>query len=90
MSSVNIQIECPANILNALKETPDEFAQEARILLAAKLYEIGRLSSGRAAELAGLGRVAFFDILKSYKVPVANLTREELKKDFESARKMRS
>ena len=44
---------------------------------------------GRAAELAGLGRVAFFDILKSYKVPVANLTREELKKEFESARKMR-
>ena len=40
MSSVNIQIECPANILNALKETPDEFAQEARILLAAKLYEM--------------------------------------------------
>lgn len=89
MSSINIQIECPTNILNALKETPDEFAQEARILLAAKLYEIGRLSSGRAAELAGLGRVAFFDILKSYKVPVVNLTREELEKDFESAGKMR-
>ena len=89
MSSVDIKIECPANILNALQETPDEFAEEARILLAAKLYEIGRLSSGRAAELAGLGRVAFFGILKSYKVPVANLNREELKKDFESARKMR-
>jgi predicted HTH domain antitoxin len=65
MSSIDIKVECPATILNALKETPDEFAQEARILLAAKLYEIGRLSSGRAAELAGLGRVAFFDILKS-------------------------
>ena len=60
----SIKIECPANILDALKETPDEFAQEARILLAAKLYEIGRLSSGRAAELAGLGRVAFFDIFE--------------------------
>ena len=85
----SITIECPANILNALQETPDEFAREARILLAAKLYEIGRLSSGRAAELAGLSRVAFFDVLKSYKVSVANLTRKELKKDFESARKMR-
>ena len=39
----SIKIECPANILDALKETPDEFAQEARILLAAKLYEIGPL-----------------------------------------------
>ena len=42
----SIKIECPAHILDALKETPDEFAREARILLAAKLYEIGRLSSG--------------------------------------------
>ena len=85
----SITIECPDTILDALQETPDKFAREARILLAAKLYEIGRLSSGRAAELAGMGRVAFFDILKSYQVPASNLTREELKKDFESARKMR-
>ena len=44
---------------------------------------------GEPQNSPGLGRVAFFDILKSYKVPVATLTREELKKDFESARKMR-
>ena len=80
-----ITIECPDSILQALQETPEEFAREARLLLAVKLYEIGRLSSGRAAELAGMIRVQFLEVLKSYKVPVLNLTREELEKDFQSA-----
>jgi hypothetical protein len=45
--------------LLALKETPVEFEVEARLLLAVKLYEMGRVSTGRAAELAGMGRVGF-------------------------------
>ncbi len=81
-----ITIECPDDILQALNETPEAFAWEARVILAAKLYEVGRLSSGQAAELAGMGRVEFFDALKSYKVPVINLTPEEIEKDFQSAR----
>ena len=84
-----ISIECPNDILHALEETPEEFAREARMLLGAKLYEIGRLSSGRAAELAGMERVQFFEALKSYKVPVINLSPDELERDFESARDLR-
>ena len=85
-----ITIECPDDILQALQETPEEFAREARILIAAKLYEIGRLSSGRAAELANLDRVQFFEVLQSYQVSVINLPSEELEKDFQSARNLRS
>lgn len=39
-----------------------------RILAAVKLYELGRLSSGRAAELAGMPRVEFLLTLERYKV----------------------
>lgn len=81
-----ITIECPNHVLQALEETPKAFAREARVLLAAKLYEIGRLSSGRAAELAGMGRVQFLDVLKTYQVPVINLPPEEIEKDIQSAR----
>ncbi|HEX4959235.1 MAG TPA: UPF0175 family protein [Thermoanaerobaculia bacterium] len=35
---------------------------------AIKLYELGRLSSGRAAELAGMARVEFLLSLGRYKV----------------------
>lgn len=41
---------------------------ELRILAAVKLYELGRLSSGRAAELAGMGRVELLLSLARYKV----------------------
>jgi hypothetical protein len=39
-----------------------------RTVAAVKLYELGRLSSGRAAELAGLPRVEFLLALGRYKV----------------------
>jgi hypothetical protein len=42
-----------------LKMSDAEFAGELQFLAAAKLYELGRLSSGKAAELAGMQRVEF-------------------------------
>jgi predicted HTH domain antitoxin len=36
---------------------------EARLYLAMKLFEIGRLSSGQAAELAGYSKGAFMELL---------------------------
>ena len=42
--------------------------QELRALSAVKLYELGLLSSGRAAEVAGIGRVELLLSLARYKV----------------------
>ena len=52
---------------------------------AAKLYELGKLSSGRAAALAGIPRVSFLQALARYGVPIFEITEEELEQDLRHA-----
>jgi predicted HTH domain antitoxin len=68
MASRQVVIDVPETILLAEKTDEESFAREIRVLAAVKLYELGRLSSGRAAELAGMSRVEFLLSLARYKV----------------------
>lgn len=68
MTTRRIVIDVPEKVLLAEKVDENSFARELRVLAAVKLYELGRLSSGRAAELAGMPRVEFLLELGRYKV----------------------
>jgi len=68
MTTRQIILDIPEKVLLAEKTDETSFARELRILAAVKLYEMGRLSSGRAAELAGMSRVEFLSNLGRYKV----------------------
>ncbi len=68
MTMKDVTIAVPEKVLLAEKMDEATFAAEMRLLTAIKLFELGRLSSGRAAELAGMPRVEFLLTLGKYKV----------------------
>jgi len=75
--SHTMTLEYGDDVLLATGQSPSEFADEARFLLAAKLYELGRLSSGQAAKLCGVGRVAFLLALPRVGVKVSNMSADD-------------
>ena len=72
-----VTIEYGDDILVGLGLSPEQFNHEARFLLAAKLYEMGRLTSGQAARLSGQQRLEFLLALPRAGVPVSNLSAED-------------
>jgi predicted HTH domain antitoxin len=65
--------------------SPDEFAEEARLLLAAKLYDQGKLSSGQAARLCRKGRVDFLLSLPRIGLPMSNLRPDDANLEIDFA-----
>ncbi len=80
-----LQVQVPEEALISLKTDRDSFAQELLLLAAVKLFEMGKLSSGRAAQLAGISRVEFLLALRHYQVSPFRLTAEELRQDVLNA-----
>ena len=62
--------------------TQAELEGQVRLMAALKMFELGKLSSGKAAELAGVSRVEFFDLCGRYHVPIINYDAEELKAEL--------
>lgn len=79
METRQITINIPEKVLLAEKTDEASFGREILVLAAVKLYELGHLSSGRAAELAGMSRVEFLLSLGRYKVFPLEAELRELK-----------
>jgi predicted HTH domain antitoxin len=83
MSQITLTV--PEETMLALKLSNEGFAVELRMAAAMKLYELGKLSSGAAAELAGLARPVFLMKLADYGVATFRQTQEELLAELANA-----
>ncbi len=67
---------------------PDNFEidkQELTMIIATKLYEQGKLSLGQAADLAGIAKRTFAELLGKYGVSIFNYPASDLAQDIKNA-----
>lgn len=84
MSTLSIQYD--DSLLAALNKSHSEFESEARKAMALKLFELGRLTSGQAAEMAGMTRVDMLLDSSRYGTPSVSWDEEEMAREFGQAK----
>jgi predicted HTH domain antitoxin len=91
MKTEELKIKYPSGFEHAVHMTKDEIEQHIRLMAALKMFELGKISSGKAAELAGMSRSEFLETCGRYRVSVFNYPDEEaeteIKKDLDTARR---
>ena len=83
MNTRTISLDFPADILLALNETEQELKQRIKVTLAIQLYQLQKLTIGKAAQIAGLSRLEFETALSKNGVAISNLTQEDVLNDIE-------
>lgn len=78
-------IEYPNFLPDALQQSAEQFEHEAKMAMAVKLFELGRLSSGMAAQLVNMDRTQFLLELHRYGVAIHDLPDNELLADIAHA-----
>lgn len=82
---MQLVIDYPQLLPDALQQTRADFEQEAKMAMAVKLFEMKRLSSGMAAKLAGVDRATFLLSLHRYGVAMIDLDDEDLLANLHNA-----
>jgi predicted HTH domain antitoxin len=77
-----ISIDVPNDVFLALNETETELKQRVRITLAVQLYKLQKLTIGKAAQLAGLSRLRFENLLSDNAIAISDLTIDDVMDDI--------
>jgi predicted HTH domain antitoxin len=77
-----IKINLPTDVLLSANTDQEHIAQEMREALAYKYFSQGRLSSGKAAKLAGISRIEFLLNAHKYNVEWLSYSQDEIRREL--------
>lgn len=80
-----ISIPYSEDLLVATGKSKEALEQEMRFLLAVKMFELRRLSLGKAAELSGMEKLSFMEELGRIGVPAINLDDDQISDELKNA-----
>ncbi len=77
-----IAVDIPEIAFSTMRMDLHEMAFEMRNAAVVKWYEIGRISQGRAAEMVGISRSQFVELLCKYEVSPFQYTAREMQNEI--------
>ncbi len=80
--TATVTVKVPVDAMRLFDEDPERFGREMYETAVVRWFEEGRLSQGQAAEMLGLCRGEFFDVLYAHRVSPIQMTAQELREDF--------
>ena len=77
-----VVVEVPDEASQMLGEDAGRFGRELLVAAVLRWFDEGKLSQGQAAEMLGMKRGEFFDVLYEHKISPVQMTIEDLEADF--------
>ncbi|SEH04309.1 UPF0175 family protein [Candidatus Venteria ishoeyi] len=84
VSLQKFKVKYPSGFEDAVHLTKGELEQQVLLMAALKMFELGKVSSGKAAELAGMSRAAFLETCGRYRVSIFNYPDEEIETELQN------
>lgn len=83
MSSGTVKVPIPKELKDIFNVGEDEIGKEALKSIAIELYREGKISMGKAAEIAGVSKIEMMGILREKEVPL-QYSEEDLEEDLKA------
>ena len=85
--TVQVELNVPHDLLSALEVSEDELGPQLKKLIALELFREERISSGKAAEVLGLSKAEFIDLLDQHGIAYFTESPNELRAQVKTIRK---
>lgn len=83
MTPQAIHIDLPSDILVTLNESENALKKRIKVALAIQLYTEGKVTLGKAAQIADMSRLVFETQLSERKIPISMLTEQDVLQDIQ-------